>query len=262
MNINAGLCYVLILISFYCFKLYFIFLKTKTDMEPATVEDLERASAQGTILAVKMNGKVYGKGGIDWHDDAPRTNILITTSVAVAVLLVLVLLICKYKSSIIKMFKRLQSRRFHHNLRKALFEDDGDNELDDDLKNELGKKQRMIEELEWELQQEHTIREMEWQVSRQKHLQCNHLEDEDEDLSIDDGPVTDSESSVPTKEDDIFSDEHTTDDDEDKESSSSIEGGDGSTTGGNGSTGGDDGSITSLKSNEGGLKKYLSGFQL
>jgi hypothetical protein len=104
---------------------------------------------------------------------------------------------------------------------------------------------------------------MEWQVSRQKHLQCNHLEDEDEDedLSIDDVPVTDNESSVP-KEDDIFSDEHTTDDDEDKESSSSLEGG-GSTTGGSGSTGGDDdGSIASLKSNEGGLKKYLSGFQL
>ena len=224
-------------------------------MELATEEDLARASAQGTILAVKMNGKIYGSGGIDWHEDDPRTIIMILTSLAVAALLII--LIRVYKSSIVNMFKRLQSRRFHHNLRKALFEDEGDDEFDDDLKNELRKKQQKIEELEWELQQEQTIREMEWQVSRQQHLQPN--DDNDNDVFVDDIPVTDDESSVP-KKDDIFSDEHTTDDDEDTASSSSIEGG--STTGG-GSTGGGDGSTTSSKgSKKGGLKKFLPGFQL
>ena len=33
-------------------------------MEPATTEDLLRASTQGTILAVKVDGKVYGEGYI------------------------------------------------------------------------------------------------------------------------------------------------------------------------------------------------------
>ena len=42
-----------------CYK-----FETKTDMEPATTEDLVRASAQGTILAVKVNGKIYGEGYI------------------------------------------------------------------------------------------------------------------------------------------------------------------------------------------------------
>jgi hypothetical protein len=65
---------------------------------------------------------------------------LILTAFAVAGLLVRVLLICKYKSSIIKMFKRLQSQQFHRNLRTALFEDDGDDEFDGNLKNELGSK--------------------------------------------------------------------------------------------------------------------------
>ena len=42
-----------------CYK-----FETKTDLEPATVEDLQRASSQGTILAVKVDGKVYGQGYI------------------------------------------------------------------------------------------------------------------------------------------------------------------------------------------------------
>jgi hypothetical protein len=40
-----------------CYK-----FETKTDMEPATVDDLTRASAQGTILAIRVNGTVYGRG--------------------------------------------------------------------------------------------------------------------------------------------------------------------------------------------------------
>lgn len=40
-----------------CYK-----FQTQTDMEPASISDLERASKQGTILAVKVDGKSYGKG--------------------------------------------------------------------------------------------------------------------------------------------------------------------------------------------------------
>jgi hypothetical protein len=40
-----------------CYK-----FETKTDMEPATSDDLDRASAQGTILAIRVNGTVYGSG--------------------------------------------------------------------------------------------------------------------------------------------------------------------------------------------------------
>jgi len=41
-----------------CFK-----FETHTDYEPASTDDLARASEQGTILRVKVNGVVYGKGG-------------------------------------------------------------------------------------------------------------------------------------------------------------------------------------------------------
>ena len=33
-------------------------------MEPATTEDLIRASTQGTIMAINVDGKVYGEGYI------------------------------------------------------------------------------------------------------------------------------------------------------------------------------------------------------
>jgi TolA-binding protein len=40
-----------------CYK-----FETKTSMEQASVEDLQRATAQGTILAVKVDGVMYGSG--------------------------------------------------------------------------------------------------------------------------------------------------------------------------------------------------------
>ena len=210
-------------------------------MEPATVEDLERASAQGTILAVKMNGKTYGKGGIHWHEDDPKGVLLTLTALVVAGLLVW--LSRKYKTTIIKVWKKLQSRRFHKNLRKAFFDNSNDDEPDtDDLKNELSKKKQEIEELEWELQQEHAIREMEWERSRKQHLQSS-----DKDVFIDEILTTDDDesSSVP-KNDDVFSDEHTTDD-EGTESGSSVEGG-GSRGGGSRGGGGGAGSTGSSSS--------------
>jgi hypothetical protein len=40
-----------------CYK-----FETKTEMKPATSDDLDRASAQGMILAIRVNGTVYGRG--------------------------------------------------------------------------------------------------------------------------------------------------------------------------------------------------------
>jgi hypothetical protein len=41
-----------------CYK-----FETKTDLEVASNEDLVRASKQGTILEIMVNGKTYGSGG-------------------------------------------------------------------------------------------------------------------------------------------------------------------------------------------------------
>ena len=44
-------------------------------MEPASSQDLERASKQGTLLRIKVDGKIYGQGGfhaddvvVDWTE--------------------------------------------------------------------------------------------------------------------------------------------------------------------------------------------------
>jgi hypothetical protein len=39
-------------------------------LEAATTEDLVRASKQGTILAINVNGKTYGSGGFGLSTDA------------------------------------------------------------------------------------------------------------------------------------------------------------------------------------------------
>lgn len=41
-----------------CYK-----FETKTSLEPATRDDLVRASKQGSLLRIKVNGRVYGSGG-------------------------------------------------------------------------------------------------------------------------------------------------------------------------------------------------------
>ena len=47
-----------------CYK-----FETHTTMEAADVDDLTLASAQGSILRVKVDGKVYGKGRYTSHMD-------------------------------------------------------------------------------------------------------------------------------------------------------------------------------------------------
>ena len=44
--------------SVQCYK-----FETKTDLEEALPEDLVLASGQGTILTIKVGGRVYGSGG-------------------------------------------------------------------------------------------------------------------------------------------------------------------------------------------------------
>ena len=108
-----------------CYK-----FETKTDMEPASVEDLERASKQGTILAVKVDGVVYGRGGIDWHDfedDARATARILGPVLLLGILLVLGY---RYRSSILHAKRKVRSRRFQKSLREAFMEDD--EEYDDD----------------------------------------------------------------------------------------------------------------------------------
>jgi hypothetical protein len=147
-------------------------------MEPASTEDLERASAQGTILAVKVDGRIYGKGGIDWHDDDddPKTVALILVLLAVLCMIFLSMRKCKcstFHTSMAKLVDRVKSRRFHHNLRKAFFEEEDDEENEYQLKSELDQKQKVIEQqqqameqMQLEMDQEHSIRAMEWQSSR------------------------------------------------------------------------------------------------
>ena len=43
-----------------CYK-----FEVKTDLEPADMEDLKRASKQGSLLRIKVNGTVYGSGGFN-----------------------------------------------------------------------------------------------------------------------------------------------------------------------------------------------------
>jgi hypothetical protein len=47
-----------------CYK-----FETKTDLEAASTEDLVRASKQGTILEINVNGKMYGSGGFSSSTD-------------------------------------------------------------------------------------------------------------------------------------------------------------------------------------------------
>ncbi|KAG7349587.1 hypothetical protein IV203_012184 [Nitzschia inconspicua] len=196
-----------------CYK-----FETKTDLEPASTEDLERASAQGTVLAIKVDGKIYGKGGIDWYenDNDPKTAILIVVLLAILGFIILSIRKCKCISKIVK---RVRSRRFHRNLQKALFEDevDGDEEgkTEERLKAELEQKSEIIEQqhqemelMRLEMDQEHSILAVEWQNSR--NIRDQFIEE----------PTTDDEW-IPME--DKFEDEHADDELAQTDSSSDSE---------------------------------------
>ncbi|KAG7374216.1 hypothetical protein IV203_013311 [Nitzschia inconspicua] len=124
-----------------CFK-----FETKTDLEPASTEDLERASAQGTILAVVVDGKIYGKPGIAWYEydkDPPKTTIFIVVLLAILGFIILSTRKCKCISTIVK---RVRSCQFHRNLRKALFEDEVDGDKKDKSEEQLKAESNQISE--------------------------------------------------------------------------------------------------------------------
>jgi len=57
-----------------CYK-----FETHTDYEPAEAEDLERASEQGSILRIKVNGVVYGSGGYTSDPEFSYADIVVIT---------------------------------------------------------------------------------------------------------------------------------------------------------------------------------------
>ncbi|KAL3936388.1 MAG: hypothetical protein SGARI_002576, partial [Bacillariaceae sp.] len=154
-----------------CYK-----FETQTDMEPATTEDLQRASAQGTILSIKVDGKTYGKGGYHWSNDEAKTVLYILLALALMGLGVLSLRRCKMpgmkgiSAACQKCRSRVRSRRFHSGLRKAFFDEDDD---EDHLKAEISKRQIVIEQqqqemeqMKLEMDQEYAIKNVELQQAR------------------------------------------------------------------------------------------------
>ena len=153
-----------------CYK-----FETKTDLEPATTQDLERASKQGSILAVKVDGKTYGRGGTHWNEKETKVALFIILTLALLGLGVFVIRKCKLsgiKASFNKCFGRMRRRRFHTGLRKAFFDEDDD---EDRLKAEIDKKQAIIEgqqqemeQMKLEMDQEYAIKTVELEKARRK----------------------------------------------------------------------------------------------
>mmetsp|Transcript_27570 Transcript_27570/g.60689 ORF Transcript_27570/g.60689 Transcript_27570/m.60689 type:complete len:676 (-) Transcript_27570:323-2350(-) len=155
-----------------CYK-----FETKTDMEPASTEDLERASDQGTILAIKVDGVTYGKGGIDWHDVEVEIQVTLWILGAAAAFGIMFLLSRRYKSSIL-------SRHFQKNLREV-FLDDSTDAMDPEedawlhKEEELARNRRIIEkqrheieQIKLELDQENSIRGMEWELNQHRRAEA------------------------------------------------------------------------------------------
>jgi len=152
-----------------CYK-----FETKTDMEPASTEDLERASKQGTILAIKVDGVTYGKGGIDWHDVEMEIQATLWIIATAAVLGIVYLFDRRYRKSV-----HLR-RQFQKSLRVDFLDDathastPEESPWAQEKEDELARNRRIIEdqrreleEMKLELDQEHAIRGMEWEMNHQ-----------------------------------------------------------------------------------------------
>lgn len=154
-----------------CYK-----FETQTDMEPATTADLERASEQGTILAIRVEGVNYGRGGIDWHDIELETRMALFVLVGVAVFGISFLLVRYYGESISKFFfTPVKSRRSNNKSLRETFvvleEKPWSNEMEDELskKREVIEEQRReIDQMKLEIDQQHAIREAEWETNRRE----------------------------------------------------------------------------------------------
>ena len=145
-----------------CYK-----FETKTDMSPASTQDLERASNQGSILAINVDGVVYGRGGIDWHDiEAEAKAATLWIFGALAVLGIILFLGRHYKKSLLRFGKRVQSRRFQKSLREAFVDEDDDDSytvevvvdpdeisLSDHMREELTRNRRLVKDQRREIVQ-------------------------------------------------------------------------------------------------------------
>jgi hypothetical protein len=159
-----------------CYK-----FEVKTDLEPASQEDLQRASAQGTILAIKVDGQTYGKGGTHWHEDNdPKTVVLFIVLLSVLGMILVSFGLFKWKKfmareSKMKILDKVRRRRFDKSLRETFVEEDGDNNYNPEnrLKAELHQsrvviehQQQEMEQMKLEMDQQHCIRKVEWESSR------------------------------------------------------------------------------------------------
>ena len=145
-----------------CYK-----FETKTDLYPATTEDLERASRQGTILSIEVNGVQYGKGRIGYNpfhlrfgpyeirvDEFDTVTILAIVGAALFLVVLIAIILrylCNRKSKQASGKKRY--RGYREGAMSARLIDDASEETGEyeDLEDEFQHKSQVIEEQEQEL---------------------------------------------------------------------------------------------------------------
>jgi hypothetical protein len=144
--------------------------ETKTSMELATTSDLERATKQGTILSIKVDGVIYGEGGFHAVDDNRAQATAGVILVVMVVMAVVAALCVVFKKQIVRLMGRFRRRQLNAgNLKETFLESPDEvqeifHQMQDEIsrKNKLIEKQRQnLERLRLELDQERTLREME-----------------------------------------------------------------------------------------------------
>lgn len=148
-----------------CYK-----FEAKTSMELATVADLERASSQGTILAIQVNGTIYGKGGFHAAGDNQYVKTAGWVFALTALLGVAVVFGCWFKTSVLQWMAKFKTRQVHAgSLKETFIESPADaQEIFDQLQDDIARKSKLIEKqhrnlerLRLELEYERTMRAME-----------------------------------------------------------------------------------------------------
>eukprot|EP00536_Pseudo-nitzschia_multiseries_P002148 jgi/Psemu1/317814/estExt_fgenesh1_pm.C_280027 len=197
-----------------CYK-----FESKTDMEPASIDDLERASKQGSILAIKVDGVTYGRGGIDWHDVEVEVQATLWILGTAAVLGIMWSVDKYYAAS-------SRPRKWRRHFQKSLrvdFLDDATHAMTPEENSwateaeelerrrrsraneaeELARNRRIIEDqrseieqMKLELDQEHAIRGVEWEMNHRRQpdgeggIEDQHPECQSTVLMADPSPPT------------------------------------------------------------------------
>ena len=100
-----------------CYK-----FESKTDLEIATTQDLERASAQGTILSIEVGGVQYGEGKIGYnpfHLHVGRWDLRFDEPVTLAVIILVPLLVIAIIAFCLHSFFSFRQRRKGKNRKVA-----------------------------------------------------------------------------------------------------------------------------------------------